>query len=70
MVSSETLPRRLPTRPALSTGGGGVCDACDVSSRSTFSSAVLPTSGASANSSRSCSIFFSTALSSSERPAV
>ena len=63
MVSSETLPSRLPTRPALSIGGGGVFDACDVSSLSTFSSAFLPTSGASANSSRSCSIFSSTVIS-------
>ena len=49
IVSSETLPRRAPTRPALSTGGGG-SDACDFSSWSAFSSAFLPISGASANS--------------------
>jgi hypothetical protein len=48
MVSSETLPSRLPTRPALCTGGGGFFDAFDVSWPSTFSSAFLPTSGASA----------------------
>ena len=63
MVNSETLPRRLPTRPALSIGTGGESEACDVSSRSTFSSAVLPTSGASANSSRRWSIFSSVVMS-------
>lgn len=40
IVSSETLPGRLPTRPALSTGGG-VLDASDVSLLRTFSSAIL-----------------------------
>src|SRR5262245_61331310 len=57
MVSSETLPRRTPARPALSRGTGGACVACSVSSWSTLSSAFLPTSGASAKSSRSCRIF-------------
>jgi hypothetical protein len=61
MVSSETLPSRLPTRPALCTGGGGFWDACDVSWPSTFSSALRPTSGASANSSRNWLIFSSAA---------
>src|SRR5580692_12738498 len=60
IVSSETLPSRLPTRPALCTGGGAAWDASDASLLSTFSSAVLPTSGASANSSRSWLIFSST----------
>ena len=32
IVSSETFPSRLPTRPALSTGGGGVVAASDVRS--------------------------------------
>ncbi len=63
MVSSETLPSRLPARPALCTGGGGFWDASDASLLRTFSSAVVPTSGASANSSRNCLIFSSTALS-------
>src|SRR5262245_4878181 len=57
MVSSETFPRRTPARPALSTGSGGACVACAVSSWSTLSSAFLPSSGASANSSRSFWIF-------------
>src|SRR5262245_20233596 len=57
MVSSETFPRRTPARPALSTGGGGASVAVAVSSWSTLSSAFLPTSGASAYSSRSCRIF-------------
>jgi hypothetical protein len=58
IVSSETLPSRLPTRPALSTGGG-FWDASDASLLRTLASAVLPTSGASANSSRSWLIFSS-----------
>src|SRR5262245_59316754 len=57
MVSSETFPRRTPARPALSRGSGGACVACAVSSWSTLSSAFLPSSGASANSSRSFWIF-------------
>ena len=59
IVSSETLPSRLPTRPALYTGGGCALDASDASLLSTVSSAFLPTSGASANSSRSWLIFSS-----------
>src|SRR6185369_16247128 len=46
------------TRPALSIGGGG-SETCDVNSRSTFSKAFFPNSGASAKSSRSCCIFAS-----------
>ena len=65
IVNSETLPSRLPTRPALSTGGGGCFDAWDASSWRTFSSAVLPTSGAPANSLRICSSFSSTDATSS-----
>src|SRR6185295_14533412 len=57
MVSSETLPRRTPVRPALSRACGGGCVACAVSSWSTLSSAFRPSSGASANSARSCWIF-------------
>jgi hypothetical protein len=60
IVSSDTLPSLLPTRLALSTGGGGFREASAASLLSTFSSAVLPTSGASANSLRSSSIFSST----------
>jgi hypothetical protein len=59
IVSSEILPRRAPTRPAVSTGGGK-SEACDLSSWSAFSSAFFPSSGASANSSRSFLIFSST----------
>src|SRR5262245_60303108 len=57
MVSSETFPKRTPARPALSRGTGGASDACAVSSWSTLSNAFLPSSGASAKSSRSCRIF-------------
>ena len=60
IVSSETLPIRLPTRPALSIGGGGLPDASDASLLRTFFSAVRPTSGASANSSCNCLILSST----------
>ena len=59
IVSSETLPSRAPTRPALSTAGGK-SEACDLSSWSAFSSAFFPSSGASANNSRNCWTFFST----------
>src|SRR6185369_13813459 len=58
MVNSERFPRRAPTRPALSIGGGG-SETCDLSSLSTFSRAVFPGSVASANSSRNCCIFCS-----------
>ena len=44
MVSSETLPRRAPTRPALSTDRGGLA-VSSASSWITFSSAVFPSSG-------------------------
>jgi hypothetical protein len=60
IVSSETLPSRLPARPALSIGGGGAVAASDCNRSITFSSATLPTSGASANSSRNWAILAST----------
>ena len=59
MVSSDTLPRRAPIRPALSTGGGR-SEVSDLSSASAFSSAFFPSSGASAKSSLNCWIFCST----------
>jgi hypothetical protein len=65
-----TLPSRVPTRPALSTGGGSFADASDASLLRTRSSAVLPISGASANSSRSWLSFSSTVLSCSGAVAV
>src|SRR5262245_9824365 len=62
IVSSEMLPRRAPTRPALSTGGGK-SEACDLRSRRAFSSAFFPSFGASAYSSRNCLVFSSAGLS-------
>jgi hypothetical protein len=63
IVSSETLPRRAPTRPALSMAGGGVSETCELISRSAFSSAFFPRSGASANNSRNCRTFSAPACS-------
>jgi hypothetical protein len=63
-------PAGARRRPALCTGSGGGLDASDASLWRTFSSAVLPTSSASANSCRSCLIFTSAVRSCSGRLAV
>src|SRR5262245_55025741 len=62
MVNSETFPRRLPIRPALSTGSG-MLEASDAICFSTFWSAAFPKGGASANSSLSFWILCSTVVS-------
>ena len=56
------LAQPVPTRPALCTGGGAA-DASEASLLSTFSSALRPTSGASANSSRNWLIFSAAVIS-------